>query len=312
MFGYVSGNDQSVIEECSSSANISATHTIGGLIGWADNLTLRNSSNEGSTVTATGFLVDGTNNYAYLGGYIGSGASVSGCTNDCDITYNSLGNLVGGVIGYATGNIYNCTNNGDIFSLGNCVGGIAGWVLNSVPASNTNYARNLVNNGEIKGVDNVGGIFGAFLHELEYGSCGGYRFTITVSAFQNNATVIGNNQVGGIVGNLYFNNSQDYYCKNHSSWSHHHTYSYCELAATDMVNIGAVNGMTYVGEIFGNFWSDGNSTLTTYTILGSIIVNRETLEGEYAVGSNTRLTLSDRVIPEEETPEETPDTPAEE
>ena len=77
------------------------------------------------------------------------------------------------------------------------------------------------------------------------------------------------------------------------------------INATQFTNIGNISGNADTAEIFGKFWSDGGSTLTTYTILGSITVNGETLEGDYSVGANTNLTLSDRVLPEgsEETEE---------
>ena len=61
-----------------------------------------------------------------------------------------------------------------------------------------------------------------------------------------------------------------------------------------------------VGELFGSFSSDGSSTLDNYTVTGKITVNGELLEGSYDVGSNTNLTLTNRVAPEveEQTPAE--------
>ena len=313
LFGYIEGNTSSTVQNCTSSANITGQYYVGGLIGQAINLTLKDSTNEGSTITATGFIVEGTENNVYLGGYVGLGYKVSDCINTVNINYNSLGNYVGGIAGKVTSEIHNCTNEASVTSIASYVGGIAGGAQNFLTASNSNYASNLVNNGAISGADYVGGIFGSFTHDVYHGSCGGRRLTTTVSAFQNNGAIKGNYRVGGIVGDVYFNNSGDYWCGVHyHSWDDHNTYSYNQFAASNIVNAGSVSGATQVGEIFGVSWSDGNSTLTTYTILGSITVNGEVLEGEYSVGSNTRLTLSDRVIPEVDTPEETPEDPAEE
>ena len=104
IFGYVSGktgNNEtfSRIEECSSSADIVARHTVGGLIGEAYAIILKDSTNKGSTVTATGFRADGTS-LVYLGGYMGIGAGAENLVNDVDINYNNFGECVGGIVGY--------------------------------------------------------------------------------------------------------------------------------------------------------------------------------------------------------------------
>lgn len=286
LFGYVSGNTSSTVFDCSSSANITGKYYVGGLIGQAVNLTLKNSTNEGSIITATAFLVEGTANHVYLGGYIGSGASVVGCTNNCDITYNSLGGLVGGIIGFTEGNITDCTNNAKITSLSDLVGGIAGC-----PVGLTH--SNLVNNGDITGINYVGGIFG-YVYKVIFSK--GHT-QVSMNTLINCGGISGNDYVGGIVGALSIDNTFDtQYVYSSNIW----------LNATMFSNSGNVKGNSNTGEIFGLFWSDGGSTLTTYTILGKITVNGEELEGDYSVGSNVnaRLALYDRVLPEETTPDE--------
>ena len=284
LFGYINGNSSSTVQNSSSSANVTGSHFVGGLIGYADTITLKDSSNEGSVITATGFIIEGTENNVYLGGYVGRSAAVSGCINTCDINYNSIGKYVGGIAGYSVGNITDCTNNANITSSSDRVGGIAGECNSD---ANNTYT-DLTNNGVVTGTNDVGGIFGRV-----------YQFTFvndnpkrSMKNLTNYGSISGKDRVGGIIGELYMNNDFYYGAGDVS------------LNATQITNSGNVVGKAETGEIFGKFWSDGASTLTTYTILGSITVNGEELEGDYSVGSNERLTLSDRLGYEEPAPEE--------
>ena len=302
LFGYVSGNASSTISDCSSSANITGKYYVGGLIGQSVNLTLKNSTNEGSTITATAFLVEGTANYVYLGGYIGGGTSdgtsVLGCTNNCDIIYNSLGGRVGGIIGYSTGNITDCTNNGNITSLGSNVGGIVGEIFSRYDRS----YRNLINTGNIIGINNIGGVFGKYYQEATDSGGDNYSGRLWchnswLDTLINRGEIIGETYVGGISGALAVDNVWHYSSSNYGNF---------RINATNFTNTGNVIGEAHTGELLGYFWGDMQSTLTTYTILGKITINGEELEGDYSVGSNinTRLTLSNRVLPEETTPED--------
>lgn len=284
LFGYINGDANSTVQKSTSSANITASHYVGGLIGYVNNVTLKDSSNAGSVITATGFIIEGTENNVYLGGYVGRSAAVSGCTNDCELNYNSIGKYVGGIAGYSVGNITDCTNNANITSSSDRVGGIAGECNSN---ANNTYT-DLTNNGVVIGTNDVGGIFGRV-----------YQFTLandnpkrSMKNLTNYGSISGKDRVGGIIGELYMNNDFYYGAGDVS------------LNATQITNSGNVVGNADTGEIFGKFWSDGGSTLTTYTILGSITVNGEELEGDYSVGSNTNLTLSDRLGYEEPAPEE--------
>ena len=313
LFGYVSGNDQSVIEECSSSANISATHTIGGLIGWADNLTLKNSSNEGSTVTATGFLVDGTSNYAYLGGYGGRLAHVSGCENNADINYQSLGDRVGGIAGLVVGDIIDCTNNGNISSLASCVGGIVG----EMNSTKSRTYKNLKNSGNITGTDNIGGIFGTLYqvgnqigtwYKDVYGGKDGalgwhwynhyYKDTATIESAQNLGSITGVKNVGGIIGYAYCEST--FYQKVKCCGYYNNCYKYGNfmMAATDLLNGGNVSGNENVGELLGYFDADLESTISGYATLGYVVINDEVSEGDFTTGLAYDLVLSGQILPE--------------
>ena len=297
LFGYINGNTSSTVADCTSSADITGSYYVGGLIGQAVNLTLKDCSNKESTVTATGFIVEGEYNNVYLGGYIGSGASISGCINDNDIIYHSLGNRVGGIIGYSIGDIKDCNNNGNITSLGSKVGGIVGE--NNSPIGR--IYSGLVNTGDIIAINNVGGIFGRY--EQIATTSGGDNYYANLwchnsllDALTNEGRIVGSQLVGGIAGSLTVDNLWHWSSNNYGNF---------RIKATNFTNLGNIEGEVSTGELIGYFWGDMSSTLKTYTILGSITVKGETLEGDYSVGANTNLTLSDRVLPEgsEETEE---------
>ena len=76
-------------------------------------------------------------------------------------------------------------------------------------------------------------------------------------------------------------------------------------------NVGSVNANSNAGEIIGSFYSDGSSTITTYTVTGKITLNGEAKEGTYDVGTNTNLAFNGRTVyvpPVEEPPVEEPET----
>lgn len=290
LFGYVNGKDSSSISNSTVKANISGLYLVGGLIGKTDLVHLTSSSNEGSTVTATGFIIEGEYTNVYLGGYVGLGYKVSGCTNTVDINYTSLGNFVGGIAGVATSELHNCTNDATITSTSGNVGGIAGR-LTAAP-QNTSFS-NLANNGTVKGSNWVGGIAGSLYQNVNY--C--HRVTINISAVNNSERVEGNNSVGGLFGYVYIIN-------NHYYWSCGHGIS--KLVGTGFANSGYVSGASQVGELLGFFDSDDASTIDNYTVTGKITINNNLLEGTYDVGTSYDLTLTNRVAPEVE--EETPET----
>ena len=77
----------------------------------------------------------------------------------------------------------------------------------------------------------------------------------------------------------------------------HNGYSY--VNAKELENTGIVSGVTNVGELYGKVWTDKASVVSEYTVLGSIEVSGERLEGTYDVGANYNFTLSGREIYEE-------------
>ena len=201
LFGHVYGyGANSVIENSSSSADICGSYIVGGLIGQAYTAAIKNSTNTGSTVTATGFILDGGYNRVYLGGYVGCGGYLEGLVNDVDIFYDQIGEYVGGIVGHLPDNeanysILNCTNNGDIISTGDCVGGICGYYYEYCSGATHEILNSLKNTGAIKGKTYVGGIFGIFTAD--------YRATYVSTDFTNLGKISGEAKVGEIFGRHY-------------------------------------------------------------------------------------------------------------
>ena len=285
VFGHISAQVGSSVYNVSSSADIEGDYYVGGIIGKADNVAVSTCSNEGSTVTANSYYAEGSEFRAWLGGYVGYGYSIEKCTNNVNITYNSRGTYVGGIIGYATDSVKDCTNNGTITTYTNCVGGIAG----SLCPGNTygELYKNLANNGNIIGKDNIGGVAGEVNQNMNVAS----NVITKLDKISNSSRVEGENNVGGLIGvikNINNGSWYDYYAGTiHCSSS---------LNIVDLKNVGTVFGISNCGELFGEATSEGSSTVTGYTVTGKITINGELLEGEYDVGTSSNLTLSDREI----------------
>lgn len=311
LFGNVYGKDSSSIANCSVSANVEGLYLVGGLVGRTYSVIITNSSNEGSTVSATGFVIEGEENHAYLGGYVGYGYKVSNCVNDVDITYTSLGSYIGGIAGFAINSVSGCTNNGDISAINSTdVGGVVG-MMNMNTHHNVTHS-DLANTGNVTGKSNVGGVVGAIYQSVnvapgcnaDWYSRGEPPRTLTVNttinSFSNLGSIIGETNIGAVIGYIAVDNTHYYRHRLCYYPGDHDHIGYSKVTASDMKNDGTVNGNSNVGEVFGYFWSDTGSTLDNYTVTGKVTVNGTALEGTYDVGANTNLTLSERVGPETE------------
>ena len=327
IFGHVNGASGSLVSGASVSADIAGDYYVGGIVGKADNVAISTCTNDGSTITSSSYYTEGSNYYVWLGGIVGYGYSVINCTNNVDITYNAKGSYVGGIAGYMTGDINDCTNNGDITTNTNCVGGLVGE-LNSSEERNI---TNLTNNGVVYGSSKVGGIAGSYkinlnknatewYQDVKKGTCSiitcaktqyyhKYCLNITISSLSNFGKITADMDVaGGIIGDFYINNSYTSNQKCHEKIAHS---NYCQivadvkLVAEGFVNKGEISSYSNGGEIFGQFSSDAPSTITNYTVMGKITVNGEVKEGTYDIGSNSNLTLSGREIYTEATEENT-------
>lgn len=124
-------NDNAIIRNCKNYGAVSGTVLIGGIVGYLQKGTIQTCSNSGKA-TATGNA----------------------------ITLNSLtGAYLGGIAGYANGNISNCYNEGEVttgtsWGSSNIVGGIAGYVVSGKTVA---YCYN---KGAVSGSNDIGGIVG--------------------------------------------------------------------------------------------------------------------------------------------------------
>ncbi|MBR2454362.1 MAG: hypothetical protein IKB35_05105, partial [Clostridia bacterium] len=235
--GSASPDDGGTIELSSSSADISGSAYVGAIAGKLVNVSVNSCSNAGSTVSASSYVVENGVNYAYLGGYVGYGYSISNCDNAVTLTYDSYGFRIGGIAGYAGGNITDCENTASITAPNaSYVGGIAGYAVNI-------EFKSLNNSGDITGKDYTAGIIGTL-------SCPSYR-TTTVATCENSGKIVGGNYTAGIVGNVVGGSDS-------------------VLNMTDVSNTGDITGGNYTAGIVGSASPDDGGTITGYTNSGTI------------------------------------------
>ncbi len=248
-FGYVAtDHSDSYIMEASSSGEITAEYYIGGIAGQLSTISLKDSSNEGTVINATGALVQDGKYYIYAGGYVGQGVSIHNCQNATDITITQEGLYVGGIAGFASGHVIDCSNTGNI-TAENCnyVGGIAG--LHGGGGSYT--IQNVANEGDISGADYVAGVFGALSNQTDTRS----DFVVTFTQATNKGAITGNTYVSGIVGHMSLNNR---------NWT-------TMLKGSLLVNEGTVTGVSNVGGLMAYCATDhSSSVIVGYTSTGKI------------------------------------------
>lgn len=225
--GFTIADAGSTIDGCTNAAAITAKAYTGCIAGATDQYVIKNCSNEGSTLTATGACLEEGKKYAYVGGIVGKGTCLEKCTNYIDIQYDGGGEFVGGIMGYC--------------SIGPAVVGDA-LVADSVEAC----FKNLTNLGNITGNSYVGGITGGAKYFWTNGctkliaSFEGMVNSGSVTATQDFAGGIAGYMAGDVGG---FGGSM--------SWCFY-----------DSRNEGAVTGAANVGGLFGGFRNgaaDGNA-----------------------------------------------------
>lgn len=168
--GGIAGQNAGTIKDCTFIGNVNGESYIGGVVG------INEASGKVIGVVAQG-IVTGTH---YVGGIVGENLGtilkstnkmkVNNAASEVDVTLESIENLdkehfntseniksntdVGGVAGFSTGIIQDCTNQGVIGyqHIGYNVGGIVG--------RQSGYVNGCVNYGEVYGRKDVGGIAG--------------------------------------------------------------------------------------------------------------------------------------------------------
>jgi len=201
----VGRNENSIVDECYNTGNVSGYSAVGGVVG--DNMEGSLVSNSHNTGKVTGF----ENAIGGVAGFVR--APITNCYNTGDIAlvgefsdnisdYSLDDGLIGGVVGEAYVNssssaltIEKCYNIGSI-SGSVRVGGILGGFRDSDHYSDK-YGYNITivkcyNMGAVSGKFYIGGIAGSF---GEYGS----KFENSYNA----GAVSGNSSVGGLIGRSY-------------------------------------------------------------------------------------------------------------
>ena len=109
---------------------------------------------DGNGKTITGLKITGSNDYAGLFGFIGSGGTVKNVVlEDVQITSDNSSGLAGGVAGYSWGNIENCSVSGSVSS-NSTAGGVVGTQLGGSITGCSSSAT-------VKGTQKAGGMAGA-------------------------------------------------------------------------------------------------------------------------------------------------------
>jgi|GEM_PF-3965409 len=248
VFGKAFGNHYaSNITLCECSGTITGTSYMGGIVGHAERVSLSNCTNEGTKYIAVSAALDGDGNkISYIGGYAGFCHSVSGLENGSDLM--ASGRFLGGVVGWTTGSVKDCSNTGFVSSSSEETGGIAGR------ADGTTEVRDCQNSGRVSGLTYVGGIIGRHRYYHSYGSYySGYDsdiVTVNVASCVNSGLISGTTFVGGISGWL-------------------DVYRYCYrtnnglLHAENLTNRGNVEGEEKFGAFFGHASTDRSGSYIT-------------------------------------------------
>lgn len=172
LIGYI--NNNTTIENASSSAIVKGTEYVGGIAGVSFYGTILNNLN-------TEGKIEGKN---YVGGFIGySQAEINTSTNNASITGEKyIGGLVG--LNHAMGNITTSTNKGNITVVSENAGGIVG-----------------INSGTVSSCYNVGKIDSTQTEKLTIGGICGQNLSDSIINTCYNIGIIKNtNYAGGVVG----------------------------------------------------------------------------------------------------------------
>ena len=187
--GLSASDENSIIENVSNYANVSANHYVGGIVGAGTGTKLYNVSNNANISCDS----------SYAGGIVGaiypSYSIVKNATNYGNINigksnvFNS--SAVGGIVGYASTNvaIENVSNFSSITSEVSNVGGIVGDLnMNST-------LKNATNSGKVNATSEVGGIVGKIDTE-----------SAAINIFNYNQNIIGTKNIGLLIGRINTNN----------------------------------------------------------------------------------------------------------
>ncbi len=126
IIGYI--DNTGTITNCSNTGTISGVPAIGGIVGYANSVTIESCYNTGD-VSSEGYFNYQSADGACVGGIAGyTNGSISNCYNLGRIgalNQYQYDDVVGGIVGYSSSNISYCYNNADVYGC-DFTGGIAG------------------------------------------------------------------------------------------------------------------------------------------------------------------------------------------
>ena len=203
--------------------------------------------------------------YQYVGAIVGYAecTDITNCSNQ-GVSVSGSGFRVGGVVGYhSAGNITSSYNEGVVTGDDEYVGGVVGqnWSGNITSSYNTGAVEGSSNVGGVVGRNNSGNITSSYNTGVitgDYGYVGGvvgYNGEESITSSYNTGSVTGNsNFVGGVVG--YNSNEQISLCYNKGNIKSAKGYvggiSGYRGTIITCYNTGSVEGSSYVGGIVGD------------------------------------------------------------
>ena len=214
--GYASGTTMRSLE---NRQTITGKAYLGGIAGYAGKL--ESCVNKGE-IAAEGYYLDNSSNLlSYVGGVAGYATGAVKCSNEASIDVSDGGSYVGGIVAYldatrsASSIVNGNTNSGEINGT-EYVGGIFGYMtLQDGKNNDTVTVSGCTNSGKVTGSKNyVGGIFGYVNGDHSYLNYENYYAKVKITECKNNASVTGEDYVGGIAGHANSYVSEISSCEN--------------------------------------------------------------------------------------------------
>ena len=207
-----------------------------------------------------------TDTNGYLGGIAGSqidaSATIDNCINNASISGVAY---VGGIVGnLRVGTISNSINKGNITSSSNACAGIAGLVGSANNSTFDAIINNCVNEGDISGTGQIGGIVGGLFPQLTCSNCSNY----------GNISASSNSGVGGIAGLI-----------NSTVSTATFSFTNCYSSGTVTTNAG------WAGGIFGYASSGSYGTIDFTNVLSASKINNTSSTGNvggFMAGQNSK------------------------
>ena len=228
-------NTTGKVDNVTVTGNVTGGAEVGGLVGSSSG-TITNSSMNGE--------VNGDYRVGGLVGVLSTGGTITGSQATGDVTSTSNGDRVGGLVGWADGNISSSSAEGNVSGGRWDVGGLVGYSSGDIANSHAT--------GDVSGEDRVGGLVGQSDGDITFSSAKGEVTSTAVNAAGNGVhgdlALNGNNGIGGLVG---------YNTGNITSSSTG------EADIDSPIPSGAVTGLKNVGGLVG--FSSGNITISRAT-----------------------------------------------